>query len=63
MTKKEAIEAILKGVKVKHWLFSEEEYLYLDEEAFKDEKGLVLDWFDFWKYKQHKNFDNGWSEL
>ena len=64
MTKQEAIQAMKKGVKVTHWLFTPNEYVFIHPEknVLMDENNYELSWFEFWKYRENPNFETGWSE-
>lgn len=64
MTKQEAIQEMNKGVKITHWLFTPNEYVYIHpiEKVLMDENDYVLSWLEFWKYRENPNFEDGWSE-
>lgn len=49
MNKQQAIEAMKNGEKIKHSLFSNEEFITMKEDEIIDEKGYTLK--DFWKYR------------
>lgn len=62
MTKNQAQNAILEGKKVTHRTFSLHEFIELGpKNNLLDEKGYVLDWVDFWKYRTHENFGTDWK--
>ena len=59
---KEAKQKLTEGVKVTHWLFSDNEYIWIESGLLKDEKENVLNWDEFWMCRQAKNFLDGWTE-
>lgn len=62
MTKQEAIEALEKGHKLQHRYFINGEYIYLDEDGnLRDEKGLFLDWDDFWYWRRKDCWLEDWG--
>lgn len=61
MSKDEAIQQMLRGEKVTHTYFSDKEWITMEEGKVLTEEGYKFPPSDFWKYKQHPNFDKGWS--
>lgn len=61
MTKEEAKKALKAGHKITHRFFSDVEFVHLHNGKFKDERGVWLDYSDFWKQRQNEKWLNGWS--
>ena len=62
MTKDEAIQAMLKGEKVTHTTFTDEEWITMDgPREVKTEDGYTSNTALFWQHRNHPNFSKGWS--
>lgn len=61
MTKDEAIQLMLKGVKVTHTSFMEDEWISMEGDKILTEEGHKHVTSEFWKYRNHPNFQKGWS--
>jgi predicted Zn-dependent protease len=61
MTKEQAKQALTEGYEVRHHTFSSDESLHMLDGVLFDEVGNVLNITEFWAYRQHINFSNGWS--
>lgn len=67
LSKQEAYQEIIKGNKITHWLFSSDEYLYIDNNGImRDECGY--DWTNTgryctnpWEERSGVNWRNGWE--
>jgi len=60
MTKQEAIEAMQQGKKVTHYLFTDEEFIYMKNGEIHDENGYNLQ-SEFWMWRHSKEWLTGWS--
>ena len=62
MTKQEAIEAMEQGKLVSHRTFGAEEYIgEFAVNYFRNEEGYIIPKKQFWKYKNHPNFNKDWK--
>jgi len=71
MTKAEAIKALMKGFKVRHENFSDNEFVYIKSELLfsskqveimlTDEEGIDLDFKDFFNSRTGKDWDINWK--
>jgi hypothetical protein len=63
MDKQAAINAMRQGgYKVSHVLFDSSEWIaYCDKEYYIDEQGHYLNIDEFWKNRQCKEWETGWS--
>lgn len=60
MTKKEAMQALVRGDKVSHDYFSDNEFVFMDENGkIKDEGGYIHD--KFWFLRQNDSWATGWK--
>lgn len=67
LSKQEAYQEMIKGNKITHWLFSSDEYLYIDNDGImRDECGY--DWTDArpcclnpWEERTGGNWESGWT--
>lgn len=60
LTKEEAIEALEKGKKLTHNLFSDDEFIYLKNGDIHDENGYNIQ-SEFWKWRTAEAFLTDWS--
>jgi hypothetical protein len=60
LTRQQAIDAIGKGHKVAHTLFSDGEYIVSKKGVVVDEAGIELDMNDFWMHHKADAFNVGW---
>lgn len=56
----EAKEALSKGYKLRHKYFTENEFIYMEDDIIYDEKNYPLK--DFWKIRESESFRNGFKE-
>jgi hypothetical protein len=61
MTKSEAHEAMKNGEKVRHTYFTDDEWATMEMGMIVLEDGVRCSPAEFWKWRQHKEFDDGWS--
>lgn len=61
MTRKEAITAMREGKKVTHEYFTSDEWATQEHGLILLEDGVVCSPMEFWKDRQSKMFDDGWS--
>jgi hypothetical protein len=61
MKKAEIMVKLKEGYRVTHAYFSKEEYIQLVDFKLLDEKGLILNWKDFWACRRDRMFDDGWD--
>ena len=61
MTKPEAKQEMRKGNKVTHHTFSDHEWITGGLLTVLTEEGYKLDATEFWRYREHPNFDDGWE--
>jgi hypothetical protein len=63
MTKGEAQLEIMMGNKVTHRYFDNNEFIKktIDLKFLEDEKGKLLNAFEFWYYRQAPHFNDGWE--
>lgn len=61
MTKDKAIEAMKKGLKVRHYYFGDNEFIYMDAGMIVTEEGYKVKPIEFWAYRSTKGWQNGWS--
>ena len=61
MTKQEAIEAMKAGAKLTHPLFMQHEWITMEGNfTVVTEEGYAVSMVEFWKYRTHENFNDGW---
>lgn len=48
LTKEEAIQAMLKGKKVTHKYFNDDEYMFMEDDLFVFDDGMKLTQKEFW---------------
>lgn len=70
MTKQEAISLMQSGHKVKHYLFSDDEYIHMKNGKIYDEKGYLMEsddargnFIDFWTDRNDEIWKDGWTSL
>lgn len=70
MTKQEAISLMQSGHKVKHYLFSDDEYIHMENGKICDEKGYLMEsydargnFIDFWTDRKGEIWQDGWTSL
>jgi len=69
MTKQEAIQQMQQGRKVKHYLFSDGEFIYMKNGVVHDEENRPMEletpWggIDFWTDRQGEQWQDGWILL
>jgi len=62
MNKKEAIESLEQGKVITHTTFTDEEYIYKDDDKkLRDENGYILDEKCFWADRTGTIWDKDWS--
>lgn len=61
MNKEQAKAALKAGMTIVHEYFSEDEFIYMEGDVLKDEKGYHM--HDFWDYRQDETFDEGWEVI
>jgi hypothetical protein len=64
MTRLEAKSALKTGKKITHKYFNNEEWVRFNPEfpySLIDQDGLILNWDEFWYYRQDPIFDEGWE--
>lgn len=60
MNKEEAYKSMEQGNKITHWLFSDEEFFYMDgDDNIRDENKYYLD--EGWEIRKGDNWETGWS--
>lgn len=61
MTKQEAIEAMKVGAKLTHPSFMQHEWITMEGNlTVITEEGYAVSSVEFWKYRAHENFNDGW---
>ena len=60
MTKQEALTAMEEGKKVTHSYFGQYEYMYLENNKYKFEDGIIVLPERFWKLRQGEGWEKGW---
>ena len=60
MTKQEAIQALKEGHKVRHKLFSNDEYLYMENGELYYEVCTYLPFDEFFELRSGKDWEDGW---
>lgn len=67
MNKTEAKAALKQGIRVRHNLFEPEEWIekHSGELAIDliNQAGHIMDWYDFWKYRDQPYFEEGWEMI
>lgn len=65
MNKQEAIIAIANGSTVRHDSFTSTEWVKLDSTGrrYEFEDGNKYPINEFWKYRDHPNFNDGWTVI
>ena len=70
MTKNEAILQMQNGHRVTHYLFSDDEYIYMKDGHIHDENNYLLECkdskgnkIDFWTDRQDDSWNDGWIVL
>lgn len=61
MTLKVAKLMLVKGKKMTHHLFLDDEYIKIENGNLIDEEGVILDSVGFWKVRSKSIFKNGWK--
>ena len=61
MTRQEAIQAMRGGLKVTHRLFSEDEWITMQDGKIVDEKGYRFPPHEFWRYRTSNVFGQDWE--
>lgn len=62
MTKQEAIAAMQKGNRVKHSLFSSNEWMKMNEAGeYEFEDGYTMDVDTFWSIRDQEYWENNWK--
>ena len=61
MTRKEAITAMCEGKKVTHEYFTPDEWATQEHGLILLEDGVRCSSAEFWKYRQAKEFNEGWE--
>ena len=62
ISRESAIQLMLKGKKVTHTTFTDEEWVTMEGNKIKSEEGYKHDAVAFWQGRTHHNFSHGWSE-
>lgn len=60
MTKKEAIDAMQEGKKVRHHYFTHEEFITMKYGRIYDENGINFSPGEFWSFRNGKEYEDEW---
>lgn len=60
MTKQEAIIKMKQGEKLTHTHFTPDEFITMKDGKIIDENEYELDFNEFWKYRTHIEWEDGW---
>lgn len=61
MTKKEAIKLMEQGVKMTHYYFTPDEWVYIDNGQYVLEDGVECIGLEFWEWRKCSDWENGWE--
>tara|TARA_R110000772_G_scaffold170547_1_gene282495 strand:+ start:79 stop:300 length:222 start_codon:yes stop_codon:yes gene_type:complete len=63
LTRTEAKEKALAGLKISHRYFSDNEFVQGKNGKLIDENGYILDWFEFWQIRSTPQFAVDWFQV
>lgn len=62
MTKEEALQALERGEKVRHYYFSDYEWMKKEgNHTYLFENGVRVQDYEFWKYREAEGWDRDWE--
>ncbi len=61
MTKEDALIAMQNGKKVTHRYFTDNEYMYMENDMIFSEDGVHHKWSEFWDLRSSEDWETDWE--